>query len=87
MGEPPSEAGGVKVTVAWALPAVALTPVGAPGGTKGVTLFEGVDAGPVPSPLVAVTVNVYAVPFVSPFTVIGLDAPVLPIPPGLDVTV
>ena len=34
-----------------------------------------------------VIVNVYAVPFVSPVTVIGLDVPVPAIPPGLDVTV
>src|SRR5579872_4148095 len=31
MGAPPSEAGAVKLTVAWALPAVAEAPVGAPG--------------------------------------------------------
>jgi hypothetical protein len=77
----------VKVTVAWVLPAVALTPVGAPGGPRGVTLFEGFDCGPVPTAFVAVTVNVYELPLVSPFTVIGLDGPVLLIPPGLDVTV
>ena len=31
MGLPPFEAGAVKVTVAWAFPAVAFTPVGALG--------------------------------------------------------
>ena len=30
---------------------------------------EGADASPVPTPLVAVTMNVYAVPFVNPLTV------------------
>jgi len=53
----------------------------------GVTEFEAADAWPVPAPLVAVTVNVYAVPFVRPVTMMG-DA--LPDPvklPGLDVTV
>jgi hypothetical protein len=37
--------------------------------------------------LVAVTVNVYAVPFVSPGTVIGLAEPVAVSPPGEAVTV
>jgi hypothetical protein len=55
---PPLEAGGEKVTVAWALPAVAVTPVGWPGIVEGVTLLEELDAGPVPIALVAVTVNV-----------------------------
>jgi hypothetical protein len=54
----PFEAGGVKLTVAWALPAVALTPVGGPGTLEGVTLFEALEAGPVPAAFVAVTVNV-----------------------------
>jgi len=36
---------------------------------------------------VAVTVKVYAVPFVSPVTVTGLAEPVAVIPPGLEVTV
>jgi hypothetical protein len=35
-----------------------------------------VEAGPVPLALVAVTVNVYAVPLVSPVTVMGLAVPV-----------
>jgi hypothetical protein len=37
--------------------------------------------------LVAVTVNVYDVPFVRPVTVIGDDAPVAVNPPGFEVTV
>ena len=77
----------MKLTVACALPAVALTPVGAPGTVAGVTLLEGDDAGLVPALLVAVTVNVYAVPLVSPVTVMGLLGPVPVSPPGLDVTV
>ena len=48
MGLPPFEAGGVKLTVACALPAVAVPIVGAPGTVAGVTLLEGTDAGPVP---------------------------------------
>ena len=58
IGLPPSDAGGVKLTVACALPAVAVTPVGAPGTVAGVTLLDGADAGPVPNAFVAVTVNV-----------------------------
>ena len=42
-----------------------------PGMTDavGVTGLEAAEAGPVPTELVAVTVNVYAVPFVNPVTV------------------
>ena len=44
----------------------------------GVTAADGADAGPVPTLLVAVTVNVYAVPFVRPLTValVGAGLPV-----------
>ena len=55
---PPLDAGGVKVTVALALPAVAVTTEGAPGTVAGVMLLDGVEAGPIPIALVAVTVNV-----------------------------
>jgi hypothetical protein len=82
--------GAVKVTVALALPAVAVPMVGAPGTVAddiGVTPFDAEEAAPVPTLLVAVTVNVYVVPLVNPVTVIGLDEPVPVIPPGLDVTV
>jgi hypothetical protein len=52
-------------------------PVGVPSfhtlhghdSAAGVTAADGDDAGPVPTALVAVTVNVYAVPLVSPDTV------------------
>jgi hypothetical protein len=53
----------------------------------GVTLLEGLDAGPVPAAFVAVTVKVYAVPFVNPVTVIGLADREAVIPPGFEVTV
>jgi hypothetical protein len=72
---PPSLAGAVKVTVACALPAVAVPMVGAPGavaGAVGVTTFDGADGGPVPMLFVAVTVKVYALPFASPVTVIDV---------------
>ena len=69
IGLPPFD-GAVQLTVACAFPAVALTFVGAPGSVAGVTAFDGLDARPVPIAFVAVTVNVYAVPFVSPVTVV-----------------
>jgi hypothetical protein len=60
---------------------------GAPGIVAGVTLLDAADGKPVPFAFVAVTVNVYAVPFVRPATMIGLAAPADVMPPGLDVTV
>ena len=54
----PLDAGAVKVTEAEAAPAVADTPVGAPGTSTGVTAEEAAEAAPVPIPLVAVTVKV-----------------------------
>ena len=56
----------------------------------GVTLFDGADAGLDPATFVAITVNVYAVPFVSPVTTCVVDVvpALLSTPPaGLDVTV
>ena len=60
--------------------------INAPGST-GVTLLLAALAGPVPAALVALTVNVYAVPLVNPTTVSGDDAPVAVNDPGDDVTV
>ena len=50
--------GGVQVTVAEALPAVAVPRGGAAGTVAGVTLLEAAEAGPVPAALVAATVKV-----------------------------
>ena len=55
---PPLEAGGVKLTVACALPAVAVPMVGTPGTVKGVTLLDDADGALLPPALVAVTINV-----------------------------
>ena len=89
MAEPPLLAGALNVTVACALPAVAVPIVGAPGTVAGVTLLEAADAAPVPTPLVAVTVKVYAVPLVKPVTVIdvhgAVQVPVMPL--GVEVAV
>ena len=68
-------------------PGVAIKFCGALGVPIGVTAFDGAEAGPVPTALVAVTVNVYEAPLVSPVTVIGLPAPLALMLPGLDVTV
>src|SRR4051794_5089833 len=87
IAEPPFERGAANVTSACVLPAAAIGSVGAPGRVAGVTLFEGADASPVPTALVAVTVNVYAVPLVSPLTMMGEAVPPALLPPGEDVTV
>ena len=87
---PPLLTGAVKLTLAVALPAVAVTAVGAPGTVAGVTLFDGVDCALDPTALVATTLKVYAVPLVRP--VITWVVEVLPAllstpPAGVDVTV
>ena len=56
MAEPSSD-GAVQDTVAWPLPATAVTPVGASGTVDGVTAVDGSEATEVPSALVAVTVK------------------------------
>ena len=76
MGLPPLEPGALKVMVACVLPAVANGDVGASGTVAGVTELDETDAKPVPAAFVAVTVKVYAVPFVKPVTVIGEEFPV-----------
>jgi hypothetical protein len=76
------------IEVPVALPPV--TPVGAPGAVAdaGVTGALATDAGEVPTALVAVTVNVYAVPLVRPVTVaVKGPAEVAVRPPGDAVTV
>ena len=90
MVEPPFDAGAVNVTVACALPAVAVAPVGAPGTVAGVTLFDAADGALVPIALVAVTVKVYAVPLVRPviMCVVAVVPTLLSTPPaGFETTV
>jgi hypothetical protein len=55
-------------------------------GFTGVTLELALDVAVSPVEDVALTVKVYAVPFVSPVTVIG-DVPVAVIFPGLEIAV
>src|SRR5215472_11007985 len=63
--------------------------VGPPDVELGVTELEAADAAPDPAQLLAVTVNVYAVPFVRPPTVAFSAAPptLADWPPGDAVTV
>jgi hypothetical protein len=77
----------VYATVAEAFPAVAVPIVGAEGLIPGVTELDDADAAEAMPLLVATTVNVYAVPAVSPVTVTGEEEPVPVMLPGLDVTV
>ena len=58
IGEKPLDDGAVHETVAEATPAVAVPMVGAPGTVAGVTELEAPDWAPVPTPLVAATLNV-----------------------------
>ena len=73
--------------VACPFPAVAVPIVGAFGVVAGTTELLVPDAVLVPNAFVAVTVNVYVVPFVRPVMVIGDAPPVAVKPPTLDVTV
>ncbi len=63
--------GAVHDTEACPFPAVAVGAAGAYGlvAPAGVTAADAADGGPVPIAFVALTVNVYAVPLVSPVTV------------------
>ena len=57
MAAPPFEVGAVHDTTDWVPPpALAVTPVGAPGTVDGVPV-AGADDGPMPIALVAVTVK------------------------------
>ena len=77
IGEPPLDAGAVNATVADVDPETFTAPmVGAPGTVTGVTGADGADADEVPPALVAVAVNVYAVPLVRPVTSQDPDSPV-----------
>ena len=87
IADPPFETGAVNETVAWPLPAVALTPVGTPGAVTGITEFVAAEAELVPIAFVAVTVNEYVVPFDSPVTTIGDAPPCATNPPVFEVTV
>ncbi len=69
------------------MPRTADTLVGASGTVAGTTELLVDDCVLVPKELLAVTVNVYVVPFVRPVTVIGEEPPVAVNPPTFDATV
>jgi hypothetical protein len=68
MALPPVLVGAVQLTVADALPLTGVAMVGAPGVVAGVTLADEAENEPVPTTLMAATVNVYASPLVRPDT-------------------
>ena len=71
MGDPPVSVGAVNATVAVVLFVAVAVPIpGAVGRPNVATGEDGEDATEVPYVFVAVTVNVYEVPGVSPLTVI-----------------
>ena len=80
-------AGASHDTAACPFPAIAVTPVGAPGPAIGVTAVEAAEAAELPTPLVATTLKVYAVPLVRPVTVQSKPEEVHVFDPGVDVTV
>jgi len=69
------------------LPPEADTEVGASGALAGVAVAVAVEDSESPTPLVAITRNVYWVPFVRPSTVIGDAELELVAPPGSAITV
>ena len=89
-GVPPFDAGAVHDTTDWlSVWVVPDTDDGAPGMVAGTIGADGADGGPVPTALVAVTVNVYEVPLVRPVTVQVVVVPlaVVQVWPPLEVTV
>ena len=58
IGLPPFEDGAAQETRTAESRDCPSAPVGAPGTVAGTTAFDGLDGEPVPSPFVAVTVNV-----------------------------
>jgi hypothetical protein len=87
IGLPPSEVGAVHETSADTSLGIADTSMGASGAVGVVTEFDESEDGLVPMEFVAVTVKVYAVPFVRPVTVTEVPVVVAVTPPGSDVTV
>jgi hypothetical protein len=71
----------------WPFPGLPVTLVGASGTVRGVAGVLAADALDAPAEFCATTVNVYAVPFVSPVTTHDVVAVVQVKPPGADVTV
>jgi hypothetical protein len=82
----PPVAPAVKVTDAVVLAPVAVPIVGACGIVVAVTALVALDGVPVPTLLIAATVNVYETPDAKPVTEIGDAVPVAVIELGVEVT-
>ena len=80
MGEPPLDVGAENETEDCMFPALAETEVGTPGIVEGVTGADAADEAEFPRSFTAITVNVYAVPFVNPVIVQVNDAVVQAVP-------
>lgn len=79
--DPPLLVGAVNETVTCASPLATVIPVGAFGTVDGVTADEAVDCAEVPIALLAVTLNVYGVPFVNPvISQVSVGATVVHVP-------
>ena len=77
IGEPPSLLGAVNLTLAVVDPVAMTAPIpGVPGTPRTLTDADAREAAEVPAEFVAVALNVYAVPLVSPVTSQDPDAPV-----------
>ena len=76
IADPPLLTGADQVNDTDALPAVPATEVGASGTVRGVTADD-VPVAPVPAVFVALTRNVYGLPFTKPVTVaeVVVDVP------------
>ena len=85
--EPPSDDGADHETSTEESPNTPDIPVGAPGTVAGTTADDADEAEPAPALFVAVTVNVYDVPFARPLTVHEVVELVQRNDPGEDVTV
>lgn len=75
MADPPLFPGADHVKPTCMFPGIAERDVGALGIVGTVIEFDAVDDALVPAAFVAVTVNVYVEPGVSPVTVIGEEVP------------
>jgi hypothetical protein len=75
IGLPPSFAGAANATDTEPLPRVPTRPVGTPDTAATRKLFDTAEGALGPKKFVAVTVQVYVLPFVNPPTTIGLPAP------------
>ena len=87
MLKPPVLEGATQFRVTIVFPGTALSVVGAPGTAMTVTLFDGLEATLAPFMFVALTVNVYVVPPVSPVIVTDVFDVVALKPPMFEVTV